>query len=265
MPESRTSGQPAELDGIRVLVTRAGHQQQKFSDRLIAHGATPVSLPCLEIRPVTVSLPDKSQLQTADAIVFTSTNAVALADEQGLLATITDNRVYSVGPATAAALERRGLKTAHPPESPYNSESLWAVLSRQQQNLQKVAIVKGCGGRSFLQQTLRQYGIKSQIINVYQRVCPAYTEGQRAQVFLNSGADIVTITSNDALENLVAIAGQRYQPQLFSLPLIVNSDRGADLARSLGFQSQIFTARVPGDTGQLDAIKKWNRSCRSNL
>lgn len=255
------------LAGVNVLVTRPKDQQASFIELLAPTGASAVSLPCLQISPVENPASAREQLlaaHNADAMIFTSTNAVQYAHAllpmpwkvKALLAT---------GPATNAQLARHEMRVAEAPQPPYNSEALLNLPTLQQKSLQKVAIVKGQGGREYLAQTLQKQGVGLSSISVYRRSRPEYSAQTIDRVFLNSPPDIVTITSNEALKNLVTIAGNTYQKLLLNLPLIVNSERCASLAKQLGFQSQIVIARLPGDQGQLEAVKQWNRSYRFKL
>ncbi len=272
----------ASLAGVSVLVTRPLDLQKPFIQLLDAEGATAVSLPCLQIDPVINPAVARSQLLATaecDVVIFTSINAVQQAhnlvqmpwfqqpgfqqkNHQG------HNRqpaLLATGPATAAALSKHEMPLSESPQAPYNSEALLNLPTLQQKSLQKVAIIKGQGGREHLAQTLRNKGITLTTVSVYTRSCPVYDDNTLDTVFLNSPPDIVTITSNESLINLVSIAGKKYQTLLLNLPLIVNSDRCASLAKKLGFQSRVMIAPLPGDHGQLEAVKQWNRSDRPKL
>jgi len=259
------------LTGIRVLVTRPQQQQQAFSASLIAAGAAVTRLPVIAIHalnPPDSALQQLKNIDSADVVIFTSANAVHYAHALKPLpwsAARSPLAVLAAGPATARELARYNMPLAAPPSPPYNSESLLALTTLQNTNLQKVAIVKGQGGRQLLQQTLSNRGVSIDLIDVYQRRIAKTSRDALDRAFLNYAPDIVTITSDEALRNLVTITGQRYQETLLSLPLVVNSERCAALAQQLGFRSHILVADVPGDFGQLAAINQWNRSYRLKL
>jgi len=261
------------LVGLTVLVTRPTAQQSAFIAELKAEGARTESLPCLSIEPpddLQAAIEGLQQAQSADALIFTSANAVEFAHALSPMPwTPEPSRLLAIGPATVTRLRNYAMEVWTEPESPYNSEALLrlqpvaALLQRNQ--LQNISLIKGQGGRLYLRDSLMRRGVKVDSVDVYRRECPIIPDATIARVFLNSPPDIVTITSDEALKNLVAIAGLRYQAQLLQLPLVVNSERSAALALQLGFQSQILVAPYPGDSGQLAAIKRWIRSYRHKL
>ncbi len=238
----------------RVLVTRPSGQATNLVGMLKSDGKEPIEMPCIAIR----AMPQNAAHRLAmhhEVAIFTSSNAVRHAGQligpelrNGTIATL------AIGPATCKALESFGIEVAERPLEPYNSESLLHLKTVKSQNLQNVAIVKGKGGRDLLQVQLEARGCTVSIFDVYERFLPKIKDEQLKTVFLNSPVDIVTITSNEMLQNLVHLAGKRYHDALVNLPLVVSSQRAADLAEDLGFRNHVVVASAPGDRGLLDAI-----------
>lgn len=226
-----------------------------------------ISFPCLEIVPVGLdSKPLLNKASSADLLIFISVNAVIEAHRTNNLPPEGfRGEVLAIGNATANKLDELGLPVTALPEPPFNSESLVELITQKMHNLQNVAIVKGVGGRELLEKSLKQIGKNVEIINVYRRKAPSVSRDEINSVFLNYAPDIVTITSNETLQNLVSMAGDRFADHLMNLPLVVNSQRNADLAQVLGFQSHVLIAEEPGDQGQINAINYWNRSYRFKL
>lgn len=84
---------------MKVWITRARPGAEATAARLTALGFSPVIAPLLEVRPLAAEI----DLTGADALVFTSINAVAAFTA---LSPARDHRVFAVGDATArAALE----------------------------------------------------------------------------------------------------------------------------------------------------------------
>ncbi len=77
-----------------------------------------------------------------------------------------------------------------------------------------------------------------------------------ARIFSHSPPDIISITSNESLDNLVTLAGE-FLPDLLKIPLVVNSQRAVEQAMGLGFLRIPLVANPPGDKGQIEAIKQW--------
>ena len=72
----------------------------------------------------------------------------------------------------------------------------------------------------------------------------------------NSAPDIISITSSEALQNLQTLAHNHWN-ELCKLPLIVNSERTAKQAQSMGFEQPAMIAVSAGDEGQLEQVKCW--------
>lgn len=269
----------SQLQGVTVLVTRPEHQQAAFIEQLHALQANTVSFPCLDIRWIDDDATIKLRhLSEGQIIIFTSPNAVQAAHHfmpmpwgKSGAAHSPDSRytVLAIGPGTADMLDSFGMSVSRAPVAPYNSESLLASEELSDPNLQKVSIIKGRGGRQYLENYLRKTAECVEIIEVYERSRPKVAQKTLDTVFLLSALDIVTITSNEALQNLVDLVDNpltgRHKERLLQLPLIVNSQRGAQLARDLYFQSHIIVASSAGDLGQVEAIKLWNSSYRFKL
>ena len=106
------------LTGLRVLVTRPAGQAASLSRLLVREGATPVEAPLIAIRTCD---DDDGAIEGAlrslpeyDWLVFTSVNGVEVffdrLSDLGLDATaIQGHSVAAIGPATAQALEERGV------------------------------------------------------------------------------------------------------------------------------------------------------------
>jgi uroporphyrinogen-III synthase len=68
--------------------------------------------------------------------------------------------------------------------------------------------------------------------------------------------DIVTATSAEVLDNLVAMLGAAGWPLLRETPLLVISERMAERASNLGF-AQIVMASGADDSAVLNALCSW--------
>jgi uroporphyrinogen-III synthase len=72
----------------------------------------------------------------------------------------------------------------------------------------------------------------------------------------DSEPNLVSITSNESLQNLKTLANEHWS-SLIKLPLIVNSERTATLAKSMGFELPALVATSAGDQGQLEQVRLW--------
>lgn len=119
------------LTGRRIVVTRPRGQAADLSDKLAALGAIPIQFPTIEIGP----LQDYTALDQAIArlvgyqwIMFTSVNGVSAFWQRLEVAGKNSNalggiRVAAIGPATARALEKRGIAAQFIPDE-YVAEAM---------------------------------------------------------------------------------------------------------------------------------------------
>ena len=254
------SGSTVSPSGIRVLVTRPVEQAEALALLLQEAGFKTVKLPCIEISPLN---PEDLQFdyRDHDVVIFTSVHAVvALQSVQPFPWHGGKTAVLAVGPATAKSLKDCGQNVTEEPLHPFNSEALLKTATLNSSKSSRVAIIKGAGGRVVLEKNLQQRSFIVNNIITYRRLLPETSKAQLEAAFLNSPVDIVTITSNEMLHNLIELAGQQFRKHLIRLPLAVSSPRAAVEAKNFGFQNAIMVASEPGNTGLLSAIRQWAHS-----
>ena len=247
-------------NAARVLVTRPKHQQSSFLARCADAGLDTLSLPCIDILPVDCSI-DSAEIAAAEFVFFTSRNAVEFAHAIQPLPW-KETSVYCIGRATQRALAHFNQDLAHPPIEPFTSEAFIDWL-KTQPAISSALMIKGVGGRDLIETFLEETGASVSIKNVYKRVTPVVSDAERHRVFVDTPPDIISVTSDDVLRNLVNIAGPTYAAELHATPIVVNSERCADLAVRLGFDHGPIIANPPGDDGQIDGIKHWLKSSKA--
>ncbi len=245
---------------LRVLVTRPAAQAQGLCELLDGRGFTAIGIPSLVIEPLDDTSAIEAaaaSLDTADLAVFVSANAV----QCGLAALLevrdwpAGMQLATVGPASRAAVEALGLSVDLLPANDYSSEGLLALDELQDMHGQRVVIFRGKGGRNTLHDTLIARGADVDYIEIYRRVCPPES-GKLQQLLDDGGIDLVTATSNEALQNLFEMAGAAGQPRLRQLPLVIPGSRQAELAARLGFRQGAVIAGHASDTAMLAAVEE---------
>ena len=213
------------LQNQRILVTRTREQASVLCERLRALGAEPVELPTIRIVPPAdwQQLDQVLQLLYApdatryDWVVFTSANGVnicmervrSLGYEPGALQ---GARVATIGPATAAALQRYGITADLVPDE-YIAESvaqaLMADAQRQGKTLagQRILLARAAEARKVLVTELREAGAHVDEVPAYYTLPVTRDDEQGRTVwrFLQEHTlDILTFTSSSTVRNFVA-------------------------------------------------------------
>jgi uroporphyrinogen III methyltransferase/synthase len=200
------------LFGKRILVTRARHQASALSRLLYERGAQPVELPAIDIQPA----PDKKELDQAireldryQWLAFTSVNGVVEFFKR-LHSLKLDTRalkgikIGAIGPATAKALEARGIVPDYLPEV-YTSQGFVAGLKVRGISGERFLLPRADIADKELTRGLRDLGAEVREVTVY-RTVPATGALAKAREMLVSGRiDVITFTSSSTVSNLMAI------------------------------------------------------------
>jgi len=255
-----------------VLVTRPKQQATEFVELLAAEGIKSLEFPCMEIQQVELSEALKHTLKTLNdnnLIIFISVNAVEKAAELMHQLAIKPKsitaKIATIGKATYTAAITLGFKVNLSPESGFNSDALLALEELQEANIQgaQCLIFRGLGGLEHLADELSVRGAKPHYAEVYQRKKPRQDEGISRQELSNNWnglqIKILTVTSNESLQNLYDMLKQPGKDAMLKTMLIVASQRGFELAQRLGFKS-IVLAQSALNQHMLEAVKSnWNK------
>jgi uroporphyrinogen-III synthase len=241
-----------ELSGVHVLVTRPPAQAARLCQQIQQLAGIPIRLPLLEIQAVVPDARALALVPAADLLIFISANAVeqGIASLPDLPATV---QIGVIGQATAECLRAAGRRVDLVPAQ-FDSEGFLNLASVQDLHGKHVVIVRGIGGREKLAETLRSRGAHVNYVEVYRRVCPNW-DAQAVATALR--ADVVTVTSSEALENLAQLAQQPGGEALLHKPLLVFHDRIASRARELGFTLKPVVTAEPSDKAMLTALLQW--------
>lgn len=246
------------LAGLRVLVTRPVHQAAPLCEMIVAAGGIPLALPALDIAPPddTTALRGLARdIERYDLAIFVSPNAVRGAVELlGRLPPVP--LVAAIGPATARALADAGRPDALCPDSEFNSEALLRVPALGDVSGRHIVIFRGDGGRGLLGDTLRTRGATVEYAQVYRRALPSPPRPEVAEALRRRQVGAVTATSEQALEQLVALCGDDLRHGLLGAQLVVASGRMVKLAESLGFCAPLVAA-APSDRALVQALIAW--------
>jgi len=243
----------ADLKQTRILVTRPTHQAENLCALIRDNNGVPIRLPTLEIIPLILGVDEiERSLTQADWFIFTSTNAVRCYCSQlddAKMCSLRNKFCLVIGKSTAQALIEAGLNVDLMPLDGYNSEALLDLAELQNVSRKNIVIIRGENGREILAETLKQRGATVSYQDVYNREIPQIDCAE----ILQQKLDFITITSGEAVQNLVKMLPETQHDLLKKIPLIVVSERIQTIAKNLGFET-IALAQMPSDDAILNTI-----------
>jgi uroporphyrinogen III methyltransferase/synthase len=196
-----------------VVVTRPRGQAGGLAALLEQDGARVLFCPVIEIVPV--GLTDElraaiARLDTYETVIFTSANGVTafcerLRDCGREPAALAASELVAIGPATAQALEERGLWPSVVPEE-YVAEGVIAALDARARRLagRRVLLPRARQARPVLPDELRRRGATVDVVTVYDTVPAASLPCPAADV---EAADYVTFTSSSTARCFAVLMG----------------------------------------------------------
>lgn len=243
------------LSGLSVLVTRPVKQAQALIKQLQQHDATVLHQPAIRIEPVINAQqnPLIEAINEFDWVIFISKNAVefGLTLISNAQQSITCPALAAIGKATTAALKQRGYNDITSPEHGFDSEALLnsEAFSTAKIENKKILIIRGGQGREHLKEVLESRQATVNYLDVYSR--------ETADLIIDNAdlnsLDVITVSSQQGLKNLLTMLCTDSQQQLFNKVLITPSKRCSQKAREEGF-NHVETAANATDDAMLNCI-----------
>ncbi|GBE58274.1 uroporphyrinogen-III C-methyltransferase [bacterium BMS3Abin01] len=205
------------LFGKRVVVTRSRSQASDLVRSLEELGAAPVEFPTIRV----VEPADGYQALDAaidriradggpgyDWVLFTSVNGVEnffkRLNRDGDVRDLKGMRLGAIGPATAAALQRRGLRPDFvPPE--YRAESVIEGMLQLGVEGRRVLIPRAKEARQILPEKLAAAGARVEVVPAYETVLDDTGADEMRDMLSAGEIDIITFTSSSTVKNFVTL------------------------------------------------------------
>ncbi|AMO54681.1 uroporphyrinogen-III synthase [Endozoicomonas montiporae] len=247
------------LNRIRALVTRPNPQGNRLAEHIQQQGGETLVLPMLEIRPLaeTQAMRERVlQLDRYQKIIAISKHAAQYGLE------LIENywpqlpvgqQWFAIGNTTRQTLARFDV-SASCSDQGNDSESLLALDEFSSPEGQSILLIKGSGGRDFLEKALQQKGAQVDTLEVYQRLCPDYQPNQVRQQLSDHGINVILAGSGETIRNLC-----QHLPMslLEHYRLVIPGQRVARQAKKLGFR-QVYTATGADHAAMLSVLEKIN-------
>ena len=258
--------QQKPLFGVTVLVTRPAAQAQPLMELLSAYGATPLPMPVVEtVAPASWEEVDRfvEELSSHRWVVFTSANGVEfffrrlveLGRDARALGGV---RIAVVGSATAAALERHGLKPDIVPAS-QRSEGLAEALLAITAPGERIALVRADRAREALPAALEAAGRVVRRVVVYRSRDLTEVPSELAEELVELQECWVTATSpaiaRAADRLLRRLLGARDRPVLRWLSI---SPLTSQTLRELGIEPAAEAVQ-PSNEALVEALVRWRQ------
>ena len=252
------------LFGKRVMVLRGETRAAELITLLDDAGAEVVHVPAVAFEgPEDWAHVDAAlnNLPRYQFIAFTSVNGVDYFMER-LLQTGRDARALAaarlaaIGPATAAALNRHGLRADIVPDR-FNTGTLAEAVAVDSGKGDGVLLPRGNLADDALPQTLAERGLAPTPVIVY-RTLPGPALAERARAAIERGIDAVILTSPSTARNLVGALGDD-KAMLDGIPIMSAGPTTSRGAEEVGLT---VTAEAAEHTasGIVDATLAWARS-----
>jgi uroporphyrinogen-III synthase len=251
------------LSGKRIIIGRAKAQAGALAKLLRERGATVSAIPFIEIKKPRSFKPLESALKEIteyDWLILTSVNGVEalferlrkLKMEVGWLAHL---RIAAIGPATKAAIAKRGLDVSVVPRE-YIAESVVTALKKKVKG-RRVLLVRAKVARDVIPNELRHAGAAVDVVEAYETVLPksSRTELLSALKDKKKRPDVITFTSSSTVRNFVELIGPKaaYSGLLDGVRLASIGPVTSETLKQLGLQADI-KAREYTIPGLVEAI-----------
>mgnify|MGYP001826487769 CR=1 FL=1 len=244
------TGRP--LQNTRVLVTRPKQRADDLCQLIERAGGIALRFAAIEIgEPADTQSRDYARDHIAEFTMAIFISPTAVEQTLDFLPALPDStRIAAIGSKTAQVLESRGISIAIRPDG-HDSESLLRhpELKPESVSGDNIVIFRGEGGRELLGDRLQSRGATVFYADMYRRSAPA--DASRLNALLPD-SDIITISSNEGLQNLYELA--RDKEEFTRHWLIVPGERASSLARTLGFD-HIIVAKNATDEACMNALE----------
>ncbi len=197
------------LFGQRIVVTRARRQAGSLRRKLADLGADVLEIATIRIDPIALTEDDAARLRNFgehfDWLVLSSPNGVdrffAEMRNQALdLRVLGPVRIAALGPATAAQIEKRGLRVDLQPET-FTKEALAAAFEPVEVQGKRFCLVQGRLADPGLARQLQARGAQVEPWTLYDTRPETEDAGGMRERFLREGAQWIVFTSASTVEN----------------------------------------------------------------
>lgn len=252
------------LAGRRIVITRRREQACELRQILRRRGATVLELPTIALappldwKPLDAAL---ARLRDYHWVVFTSANGVesffTRLRQRGLSpGSLRGRKLAAIGPATARALRKHGLRADLIPDE-FRAEGLLAAMPARNWSGKRVLIARAAAARELLPRELRRRGAQVDVVSVYRTVLPEASRERARVLFDQRRLEAITFTSPSTVRNFFSLLGRRRARRaLEGVAVATIGPVTSRTARALGLRVAVEARRYTVD-GLVRAIERY--------
>jgi len=252
-----SSDRTPTLGGRRIVVTRSSDQASELVKLLADRGAEPIEMPVTRIEPLDFApLRDIiARLGDYRWVVFTSQNGVrifwdAMTTYGAGSRALHDVSIVGVGPATASALEERGVTLSVRPSRFVAEGVLDAMVSSGKVKGVRVLYAAAEGARDVIPKGLEAAGAMVDRVDIYRSVPDTTGAAAMRARIEQEEIDLVTYTAGSAVRAFVSAVGASAARHVGAASI---GPVTSDVARGLGLDV-VVEAKQPTMSALVDGI-----------
>ncbi|MBD2783177.1 uroporphyrinogen-III synthase [Xenorhabdus sp. DI] len=246
---------------MSILITRPLPAGEELAKRLRSMGKSAFSAPLIDIQPG-ADLPLLSQklqwLSAGDLVFLLSKNAVHYAHKQLMQEGQSwPNQLsyYGIGKSTSLMFHRLTGLDIFCSGQGETSEDLLQLPALQKMDNKKILLLRGNGGREVIASTLRFRGGEVDYCECYARRPVNYDAANFSRHWRQCDIKTLVVTSGEMLQLLYnLVTDSDGKAWLLNCKLIVVSERLADIAHTLGWQT-IKVAKSADNDALIQALE----------
>ena len=200
------------LDGKRILITRAREQSGDFAAQLEKLGAEVIAFPTIEIvPPLHWGDVDRAmdRLKSYDWIIFTSANGVTffwqrLKERGKNLRLPSSLKVCAIGPATADRLKKKRASVHYIPKE-FIAESILDGFEKMAITGKRILLARAKKARDVLPEGLRDLGAEVDVVAVYRTIRPRGGSKRLRRLLTEGKIDVIAFTSSSTVSHFAEL------------------------------------------------------------
>jgi uroporphyrinogen-III synthase len=226
---------------MEILVCRPEKDAYGLVELLSSHNCNAISLPTIKIYYKDIS----KTICEYSSIIFTSKHAVQGLFKQHSPDFFADKKIYAIGASTADLLAKFGLVAKYP-QTKYNSQELFRLISHANPSQQSYAIASGVGGNDFLIKQLSKI-TKCKKFETYERVFEDIDllEAKYKQFFLEKYPELIVVTSLDVFKSLIRVFAKTSLP--IDAIVTITSSKMLEFVNKQGFKNTLELEKINND------------------